>query len=510
YALEKLGESGEAVMVGGRHRDYYTAMAAELDAPAGAGHTDRLVQAEREIDNLRSAFAWSFENGDIDPALRLAASLQPLWLTRWRIREGLGWLDAALAAEAGADTSNDPARVRALADKGQLHSWLGTAEGAPIVDEALLVARELGDPALVIRALVVRLRFDLAEGVASALDFGDDVVGGGLPDEGLGVAVPMLGPGGDRRGEIGDTAEGSTAQAFVGEFLEPAFDEVQPGTRGRREMQVPAATVLVRQPFRDLWRGVRGEVVQDDMHIQIARNRGIDLFEKPQHVGTGMALAQIGQDLAGGDVERREQIDRAVALVIMGHRPRPARLHRQRRLGAVQRLTLGLLVEAEHRRPGRRIQVQAHHIDQLLLEPRVVADFERLDPPWFETVVGPDLGHRVLADPHAPSQRAGAPMRGPVRRALVVGQAQHLFDCARRQARLASAALGDPAHCHDSLLGEPETPAAHRIRVHATTPRDLLIGHAVARQQQSSSLHHLPMRRRRRGRQPLQLRTLLI
>jgi predicted ATPase/class 3 adenylate cyclase/DNA-binding CsgD family transcriptional regulator len=154
YALEKLGESGEAVMVGGRHRDYYTAMAAELDAPSGAGHTDRLVQAEREIDNLRSAFAWSFENGDIDPALRLAASLQPLWLTRWRIREGLGWLDAALAAEAGADTSNDPARVRALADKGQLHSWLGTAEGAPIVDEVLLVARELGDPALVIRALV--------------------------------------------------------------------------------------------------------------------------------------------------------------------------------------------------------------------------------------------------------------------------------------------------------------------------------------------------------------------
>jgi predicted ATPase len=45
YALEKLGESGEAVAVGGRHRDYYTAMAAELDAPPGVGHTDRLVQA---------------------------------------------------------------------------------------------------------------------------------------------------------------------------------------------------------------------------------------------------------------------------------------------------------------------------------------------------------------------------------------------------------------------------------------------------------------------------------
>jgi predicted ATPase/class 3 adenylate cyclase len=73
YALEKLGVCGEADMVGGRHRDYYTAMAAELDAPAGVGHTDRLVRTEIEIDNLRSAFAWSLEKGDTEPALRLAA-----------------------------------------------------------------------------------------------------------------------------------------------------------------------------------------------------------------------------------------------------------------------------------------------------------------------------------------------------------------------------------------------------------------------------------------------------
>ena len=35
YAQEKLGESGEADAVRSRHRDYYTAMAALLDAPAG-------------------------------------------------------------------------------------------------------------------------------------------------------------------------------------------------------------------------------------------------------------------------------------------------------------------------------------------------------------------------------------------------------------------------------------------------------------------------------------------
>ena len=97
YALEKLGESGEADAVRSRHRDHYTAMAALLDAPARTDYEQRLEQAEDEIDNLRAAFAWSRENGDIERALELASSLQPLWLARGRIQEGLAWFDAALA-----------------------------------------------------------------------------------------------------------------------------------------------------------------------------------------------------------------------------------------------------------------------------------------------------------------------------------------------------------------------------------------------------------------------------
>src|SRR5262249_48123726 len=52
YALEKLGESGEADTVRARHRDYYTALAAQLDAPADTGHQPRVEQTETEIDNL--------------------------------------------------------------------------------------------------------------------------------------------------------------------------------------------------------------------------------------------------------------------------------------------------------------------------------------------------------------------------------------------------------------------------------------------------------------------------
>ena len=59
--------------------------------------------------------------------------------------------------------------------------------------------------------LVVRLRIDLAEGFAATLDFGDDVFGGGFPDERFGVGVPVLGPGGDRGGEVAHAGEDAAA-----------------------------------------------------------------------------------------------------------------------------------------------------------------------------------------------------------------------------------------------------------------------------------------------------------
>ena len=118
YAQEKLGESGEAEAVRARHRDHYNAMAALLDAPATGDHQRRVEQADDEMDNLRSAFGWSIESGDIASALELACSLQPLWLSRGRIQEGLAWFDAALGDEHASRTDVAPhVRARVLADR---------------------------------------------------------------------------------------------------------------------------------------------------------------------------------------------------------------------------------------------------------------------------------------------------------------------------------------------------------------------------------------------------------
>jgi predicted ATPase/class 3 adenylate cyclase/DNA-binding CsgD family transcriptional regulator len=153
YALEKLGESGEADAVRTRHRDYYTQLAAALDNPAGAGRRFSLTLAETEIDNLRAAFDWSHEKADTEFALALASSLQPLWITRGRIREGLAWLSAGFTQlEANRAEVAPAVRAQALADKVMLDGVFGNASVGQ-AEQSLAIAREIDDPRLLARAL---------------------------------------------------------------------------------------------------------------------------------------------------------------------------------------------------------------------------------------------------------------------------------------------------------------------------------------------------------------------
>ena len=107
-----------------------------LDKPARTDYERRIEQAEIEIDNLRAAFAWSRENADSEGALALASSLQPLWRARGRVREGLAWLEAALA---DLDTHHREvaagARARALADRAMFDTWVSAAAGLEAAEE---------------------------------------------------------------------------------------------------------------------------------------------------------------------------------------------------------------------------------------------------------------------------------------------------------------------------------------------------------------------------------------
>ncbi|MCV6962571.1 LuxR family transcriptional regulator [Mycobacterium intermedium] len=168
YALEKLGESGEADAVRSRHCDYYTSMAALLDAPARTDYQQRLEQAEIEMDNLRNALGWDLETSNTERALALASSLQPFWLARGRMLEGRAWFDTVVGT-GELDELDVPAavRARALANTAVLSMFTGgTIDPA---ERALAIARELGDPALLARALTA------CGCIAGAVDYNAEV-----------------------------------------------------------------------------------------------------------------------------------------------------------------------------------------------------------------------------------------------------------------------------------------------------------------------------------------------
>lgn len=183
YALEKLGDSGEADDVRTRHRDHYTAIAALLDRPGPSGHEQLLERAEAEIDNLRAAFGWNNENGEIELALQLASSLLPLWLMRGRIKEGWAWFNAVTGQLAAQPNIMPRVRARALADEAVLHAWAVATDSMDQVEQALAIARELEDPELLVRCLsacIATAAFNaeaarpyIAEAIDLARDLGD-------------------------------------------------------------------------------------------------------------------------------------------------------------------------------------------------------------------------------------------------------------------------------------------------------------------------------------------------
>ena len=84
-------------------------------------------------------------------------------------------------------------------------------------------------------------------------------------------------------------------------------------------------------------------------------------------------LHAAADDIAVEDVESREQRCGAVAFVVVRHRPSAAGLHRQPRLGAVERLDLALLIDREHDGMAGRIDVETDDVRDLGDELRVAS-----------------------------------------------------------------------------------------------------------------------------------------
>jgi len=128
-------------------------------------------------------------------------------------------------------------------------------------------------------------------------------------------------------------------------------------------------TVLVNQDDveagADLGVFVGGVVGGDGVDDLARRGRVLNSIEEADELLMSVSLHATAEHGAVEDVQRREQRRGAVTLVVMGHGAAFAGLERQAALGPVKGLDLGLLVDRQHDRMGRRVHVEAGDVFEL-------------------------------------------------------------------------------------------------------------------------------------------------
>ena len=203
YALDKLVSSSEAQKFRGKHSEWFTDLA-ETGAESMLGGPDQAAWFDRigsELDNFRTALAWSLGDGDPALGLRLGAALSRFWEVRGHWSEGLGWLEDALA---GAPDADDVLRGRALVAASFLAFYRGQLESArSMVTEGLAAAvrahdtptearglrfeavieQRMGDRTSAIDSANKAVELSRAHGAAADLAFALQVVGRLLADD---------------------------------------------------------------------------------------------------------------------------------------------------------------------------------------------------------------------------------------------------------------------------------------------------------------------------------------
>ena len=158
YAAQRLHESGDLEEIATRHAHHMRDLAEEAEPQlASEDQAIWLDRLEREHDNVRAALDWSEAATDVDTALRTAAAIWRFWQLSAHLTEGRARLERILALS-GAETRRSALTVRALGALGGILYWQNDYEAmSRAYEQAVEIAREVGNPSLLARAL-----FDLS------------------------------------------------------------------------------------------------------------------------------------------------------------------------------------------------------------------------------------------------------------------------------------------------------------------------------------------------------------
>jgi predicted ATPase/DNA-binding NarL/FixJ family response regulator len=161
YAAARLAEQGDEAATRDRHADFFRALA-RVGSPGGhiTFHTSVVERLAAEHDNLRAALRYLSTLRD-DRLLVLAADLGLFWFIRGHMREGAGWLDAALAT---APNASPGVRARGLRSFCTMLWPLGEVDRVVgLVEEGMALARAANETweasyLMMLQAIVTMLR----------------------------------------------------------------------------------------------------------------------------------------------------------------------------------------------------------------------------------------------------------------------------------------------------------------------------------------------------------------
>ena len=291
-----------------------------------------------------------------------------------------------------------------------------------------------------------------------AFDGGDDFVGIGDPFEGFGIGVVVVEEAVDGGLEVGDRSEDAAFQATLGENREEALDGVEPGGRGRCEVEGPAR--IAREPPAHGRMLVGSVIVENGVDGLAGRNLALDRVEETDELLMPMALHVAADHGSVEDIHGGEQRRRAVPLVIMGHRSGAAFLHRQPGLRAVERLNLALFIDGQDDRVCRRIDIQTDHVAQLVDEFGIPGELELANAMRLQPVGAPDALDRTDTDARGHSHRRARPVRRFSRRRFD-RQRDHAFGDGRIELGNARRSGLVPQKALKAFNGEALLPAPH-------------------------------------------------
>ena len=207
-----------------------------------------------------------------------------------------------------------------------------------------------------------------------SFDGGDNFVWIGDPFEGFGMGVVIVEETIDRGLEVGDGSENAVFQAAFDEGCEETLNGVEPGGRGRGEVEGPSR--IARQPLAHDRMLVSSVIVEDGVDGLASGDLALNCVEKANELLVSMALHVAADHGSIEDVHRRKQSRRPVPLVVVGHGSGAAFFDRQAGLGAVEGLDLALFVDREDDGMRRRIDIEADHVAQLVDEFGILGELE--------------------------------------------------------------------------------------------------------------------------------------